>query len=141
MSALKTCSACGEAKPLKLYTEHRGTRDGLQTRCALCVMHAVRVSRPRDYRYFRNRDLLGRYGITIEQYDAKWDAQGGLCAICERPETQIHNGRLRWLSVDHNHRTSEVRGLLCSNCNRAIGYLQDNHDRALRAACYLEEWL
>lgn len=55
------------------------------------------------------------------QYEAMLSAQGGLCAICRKV-----NSDGRRLVVDHNHATKEVRGLLCSNCNRGIGCFQDS---------------
>ncbi len=71
---------------------------------------------------FLRRDLLKhRYGITIEQYDALLTAQGGVCAICKNPP----RGKMLRLSVDHNHTTKKVRGLLCITCNRTIGYLEN----------------
>jgi hypothetical protein len=59
--------------------------------------------------------LMRLYGITLKQYDDLLDKQLGLCAICDRKP----GGRR--LDVDHDHRTGEIRGLLCHLCNRALG--------------------
>lgn len=60
------------------------------------------------------------------------DAQGGGCAICgEGPGDRFH------LVVDHDHQTSEVRGLLCTACNVGIGNLRDDPDLLRRALAYL----
>lgn len=81
----------------------------------------------------RRRDLLKhRYGLTLEQFDELNTKQGGVCAICHQPP----RGKMTNLSVDHNHTTGEIRGLLCVTCNRAVGYL-DNADWLSKATKYL----
>lgn len=74
------------------------------------------------------------YGVTAEEYDALYKAQGGRCAICQRA-----TGRARRLAVDHNHQTGEVRGLLCKPCNSyGIGmFARDNPEVFDRGADYL----
>ena len=73
------------------------------------------------------------YGLTVEQYEALVSAQGGLCAIC------ASDGGGRRLAVDHCHATGKVRGLLCLNCNTALGKLGDSPSRLREAAAYLEK--
>jgi hypothetical protein len=70
--------------------------------------------------------------LTPDEYDTMLAAQGGLCAICERPLK---------LFVDHNHQTSVVRALLCNGCNSGIGMLGDDASRCYRAAQYLDSYL
>jgi hypothetical protein len=53
-------------------------------------------------------------GISEDEYAELLERQGGVCAICGNPP------KTRRLSVDHNHRTGKVRGLLCFRCNRAL---------------------
>lgn len=79
------------------------------------------------------RRIAESFGLTPADYFAALDHQGGGCAICgNRP------GKLR-LAVDHNHRTGEVRGLLCKRCNRdLLGRAHDNPDILRRAADYLD---
>ena len=64
---------------------------------------------------------LAQFGLTIEDYDAMYKAQGGVCAICKQPETSQRDGKVYRLAVDHDHNTGEVRGLLCFKCNSAMG--------------------
>ena len=61
--------------------------------------------------------------------------QGGVCAICKGPP----NGRYDKYVIDHDHRTGNVRGLLCNNCNAAIGFLRDDVELVDAAARYLRE--
>lgn len=78
--------------------------------------------------------LQTRYGITIEEFDRMFALQSGVCAICHKPEKDNYKRRL---SVDHDHNTGKVRGLLCHACNTAIGKFGDNPDRLESAARYL----
>lgn len=78
------------------------------------------------------------YGITVEQFNARLSEQGGVCAICRRPESDLgSSGRLRPLSVDHDHVTGAVRGLLCNRCNGMLGYARDSVETLKGAIAYL----
>ena len=74
------------------------------------------------------------YGISLADYQAILAQQGGVCAICKGPQ-QAHRTRL---SVDHDHVTGQIRGLLCDNCNTGIGKLQNNTTVLQKAIEYLE---
>lgn len=82
----------------------------------------------------KNTELRARFGITLEDYNSMIEKQGGVCAICGKEEP--YNGYS--LSVDHCHATGKVRGLLCSNCNRAIGLFKDSLEVIEKAISYLE---
>lgn len=73
------------------------------------------------------------YGVTSEQVDACFIRQGRRCAICRQDKPL---GRGSW-HVDHDHKTNKFRGMLCSNCNTALGLLFDNPVTAEKAAAYL----
>jgi hypothetical protein len=88
----------------------------------------------------RDRDFRKKYGIDIVEYQRMLVDQKGVCAICEKPETRVENGVIRMLSVDHNHTTGAVRGLLCSGCNLAIGYACDDPEVLTKAATYLRRY-
>lgn len=83
--------------------------------------------------------LLYSYGITLEQYDQLFEAQDGLCAVCGEPETMTNRGIVRRLSVDHDHQTGRVRGLLCANCNTAVGFIEAKPCRLTGIAAYLAQ--
>lgn len=72
------------------------------------------------------------YGLKDGDYGKLYEAQGGVCAICKRA-----NGSTRKLSVDHDHDTGEVRGLLCRPCNDMLGHARDDWRMFARATRYL----
>lgn len=81
----------------------------------------------------RSYNLETSYRITLEEYEQRFLAQKGRCRICDSPE---RSGRL--LAVDHDHVTGLVRGLLCSACNRGLGFFRDRPDVLRVAADYLD---
>jgi hypothetical protein len=133
--AKKTCTKCELEKPLKEFSQY--TEKGIKkhrARCKLCR------SEDQKNRYKQNPDvhraylLKQKYGITLDDYDELIEKQGGKCAICG---TDKPNGHHKRFVVDHNHETGEVRGLLCNNCNSALGYFQDNPDIIAKGFVYL----
>jgi bifunctional DNA-binding transcriptional regulator/antitoxin component of YhaV-PrlF toxin-antitoxin module len=80
------------------------------------------------------RSLRYRYGLTPEDFLELLNQQNGHCAICNKPPKEGRN-----LDVDHNHETGEVRGLLCNNCNRALGHFQESKEILQKAVNYLEQ--
>lgn len=88
--------------------------------------------------YNRRRDLKRQYGITAADYDAMFARQGGVCKGCGQPETAVYRGRVVRLSVDHNHTTGLVRGLLCGRCNHTLGWAAEDPTRLRGLAAYIE---
>jgi len=117
---VKTCTKCGLEKDL----------DGFEPKRNVCKK--CRQERRKSNQTHRQWKYRTKYNITLEEYDELLNKQGGHCWIC--PATT--NGNRRFV-VDHNHDTGEVRGLLCTNCNRALGYFQDNPDIVARGFVYL----
>jgi uncharacterized protein GlcG (DUF336 family) len=76
--------------------------------------------------------LKQNFGLTLAEYDKMLESQGGVCKICGG--VGLSGKRL---SVDHDHETGKVRGLLCSKCNTAIGLLDDDPKTFLKASLYL----
>jgi hypothetical protein len=91
------------------------------------------------FRKYRRGWYLGkRYGITMEQYEEMFVAQGGACAICGLEPRQKHRNDTR-LCVDHCHETGKVRALLCNSCNIGLSKFKDDSVLLQRAQWYLEE--
>lgn len=89
----------------------------------------------------RGRELRRKYGITIGQYEEMNKAQGGRCAICNNEEDRHEHrtGNRRKLAVDHCHKTSMVRGLLCWDCNVTLGRVDESIERLRAMIAYIEK--
>lgn len=100
-----------------------------------------RANRQANKDFTRDRDFRKKYGISYADYAALLQKQNGLCACCGRAESKVQFGNVRMLSVDHDHETEKVRGLLCGNCNQGIGYFgNDRPDLLRKAAAYLDAY-
>jgi len=131
------CCTCGYVGLREEFAS--STRKGITSlngKCKPC--HAAwRVEynqRESTKRYRRNYRLMTEYGISLVDYEAMLKSQGGGCAICGGTDT----GKTGFLSVDHDHKTGNVRALLCQPCNLALGFMQDNPERLRLAADYVE---
>jgi hypothetical protein len=100
--------------------------------------------------YVKNRDkrrqarhkyeLMRKYGLTVADYDRMFEAQGGVCKICKKPETRVSKtGWTYLLAVDHDKITMQIGGLLCAKCNKAIGVFDHNEEWLSTAASYIKE--
>jgi hypothetical protein len=90
------------------------------------------------------RGLLKRkYDLTLAEFDAMLEEQGGRCAICRTDDPGAHKrrkGARGVFAVDHDHITGKRRGLLCSECNSGIGKLGDSTERLEAALQYLKRF-
>lgn len=89
-------------------------------------------------RQLASRYIERTYGITLEVYERMLEEQGGLCAICGGEGFVMKESHTMKLAVDHCHSTGAVRGLLCHNCNRALGLFKDNPAHLAKAISYLK---
>jgi Recombination endonuclease VII len=79
-----------------------------------------------------DQNIRLRYGITGDEKRRLEVLQDYKCAIC-------HKTSHKPLNIDHNHVTGTIRGLLCHNCNRGIGYLHDSIPTLQSAVLYLQQ--
>jgi len=128
---MKTCTTCNNAKPLSEYHKHK---NGLRTQCKSCRNAYLKQWATANPDKRRAQKYRHRYGLTVEQYNSTLKEQNDRCAICQRLN---YENSEQFFLVDHNHTTGEVLGLLCRNCNTAIGLLQDDHQIVGQAAYYL----
>lgn len=141
---MKTCSKCGDDKPLSEYYKDRSTKDGYKASCKTCnKLVRTREGAPKAKYYKREdrwRRIFKNYGITEENYNRMVIEQNNKCAICNLEEIERYfTGEIRHLCVDHCHEIGTVRGLLCSKCNQAIGLLKDSITLLSNAIEYLKK--
>lgn len=95
------------------------TNTSIKPRCKECQR---KYERERYKTLGRDDPRNNNYGVSQAAYDKMLEIHLGGCAICKQKPTDMK------LRVDHNHKTNEVRGLLCHKCNTALGLLNENED-------------
>ena len=133
------CGRCKEYKPPTEFHKNKRSKNGLANTCKPCAitksreLHARRFATDPSYKRAKKDSYVKyRHGISLEEYEAMLETQGGECAVCGTPSPK--GG---W-HLDHNHLTNELRGFLCNPCNRGIGYLQDDINLLMKAIEYLK---
>ena len=147
----KLCPMCKLDLPLSSYQKAMGRKNNVQAYCKECTNkknrehyssdpRAIDKRRRREKRRLekdpmvkRRAELLRVYGITLEEWYDIYDEQNGVCAICDQ-ECKTKKS----LSVDHDHDTGRVRGLLCNRCNRGLGLFLDDPEILKKATRYLQ---
>ena len=136
----RTCTKCKETKSLSMFSKKEKTgKYNLQPRCKPCAAEDTRVwrelqspERIKDLYYRRN------YGMGLDEFNTRLANQQGKCKICDRT-LSLEGLTGDRVVVDHCHTSGLVRGLLCNECNRGLGYFRDNKEALIRAARYLME--
>jgi len=153
MSDTKTCTKCKKTKAMEDFCTDRSRKSGLTSWCKACrkisktkynrTERGKQTTRAHTKRYYMKNggtkfraglNLKYLYGITPADFDRMYVEQNGRCAICGKHQSDFK----RALDVDHDHETKVIRGLLCRNCNLAIGKFKDNPVLLRKAADYLE---
>lgn len=158
---MKRCRKCGTEKALTEFYREKASRDGYRPECKACTgarrklwykanrdreiervrawqqaNHAQYLRKQAEYRAsmarnYRSEHLRRKFGLTLDEYENLLRRQGGRCAVCGRRPGKAS------LHVDHDHKTGDIRGLLCFRCNGGLGQFKEQPARLLRAADYL----
>ena len=139
---MKICSICNIEKSTDLFYKKPNSK--FHTYCIACctVKHKLHYTANREKYLHRARSvdknkrrfsslkcrLKADFNLSYEEFISLLEKQNNLCAVCKKPESTIEprTQKTRHLSVDHCHKTGKIRGLLCNNCNRALGFLRDS---------------
>ena len=127
----KVCAMCNLDKPIDQF--YKRYQASWYSNCKECEKERRKQYKATTARSAQKNKLRG-YNMTFEDYERLYDSQEGLCMICQQP-----NNRDMLLAVDHDHATGKVRGLLCNNCNLALGLVHDDPHLLRRMAEYIEE--
>lgn len=145
--------AIGFIKPKRMADCHPNRPHESKGKCRSCYISAYNKAtgkgndwlkrHPEAARFHRWKNgLQVRHGITAEQWDQMFDEQGGKCANagCGRQfvrDASRDHRKVMSLQVDHDHESGVIRGLLCKQCNSALGHARDDVSRLIGLAEYL----
>lgn len=160
----RLCRSCDTRKSIEFFKFDKRSSDGLTWRCAECMRadhrrwgdhnrdhvrdmargsaKKARMINPGKIREnLRRSRLRTKYGIELEDLIALTDTQGGKCRICAKVLQLYAPDRRKGnvACVDHDHDTGQIRGILCSHCNRGLGLFMDSRPFIESAALYLKE--
>ena len=133
---MKKCTKCGVEKDRSFFCKKNATRDKLSPHCKTCgsaYSLKWRTEHPIVAKNSMRGYVLRKYSINEVTHNNMLNNQKGLCKICSK--TNYNN---KMLSIDHDHKTGVVRGLLCSKCNLALGGFCDSPDLLEKAINYLK---
>jgi len=111
------------------YAQHHFKKKSQEATARFKKCHPTRVKTIQ-----RRCDLKRKYGLTEKEWNELFLHQNNCCAACG--SSHPHDPQNRW-HTDHNHKTGEIRGILCRKCNITLGYVEDNHTHLLLLARYI----
>ena len=131
---IKPCISCGTARIRKGNWTKKAWADSVRCKSCAAMASAVKRRKHEDRSNLGKAYNLAKYNITMDVYNKMWADQDGKCAACHRPEGECGGVKL---AVDHDHACCPgkrscggcVRALLCSQCNTALGLLNDDPRR------------
>lgn len=159
---MKRCNGCNELKTVNQFSRNKAIPDGYDVRCKECqrayyqaTKEARRAASRRQYnkhtrghpekikeanqryqKHQRSATLQKKYGITLDDVMKMYRAQEGRCKICKR---SIHKKRNRHVDHIHGSKPIIIRGLLCGDCNRALGSAHDSISTLRAMIKYLQQ--
>ncbi|MDE3229139.1 MAG: endonuclease VII domain-containing protein [Chloroflexota bacterium] len=138
----KRCRTCKNHLPVEAFTRDWSKPDGRSTRCRQCTQQYFRRYRSDNREHIANllkrHGLARKYRLTPEQWAAMEASQDSKCAICQIAfdiGIPAHSPM-----VDHDHRTGQVRSLLCRRCNTMLGMAREQPAVLQAAIEYLNRW-
>ncbi len=142
------CCTCKKDKPLTEFGKNKSRPNGLQPNCHKCRRgqgkkwrkEATPEMLEKEYQRTRRWRIFKQFNLPADEYEALKVKQNGLCASCGQPETISSKlGRQHDLAVDHNHKTGQVRSLLCQRCNTILGRVEEDIEVLLKLVEYLRK--
>lgn len=135
---MKTCGKCNIDKSADEFYTHKNHTDGLSSYCINCTKASTADWYENNKSRAAETSWIGHirrtYGISQQQYLELFEKQNGCCAACLR-----HQDLFKFrMAVDHNHKTGEVRGLLCTPCNHRVVGRHTDGALLRRMADYVE---
>ncbi len=131
---VRKCSKCKITKNIIEFFNRSKNSYNYENICKVCKAEKQRKYRTDPIRE-RKYNLKNKYGMTHKDFNLILNKQNKRCKICGSKKPFGHGN----FHVDHNHKTGKIRGLLCINCNRALGFFKDNTFILFSAIKYLKK--
>mgnify|MGYP001569580853 CR=1 FL=1 len=153
----KMCRGCKKFQSKSLFYKSTAAKDGLFNKCKRCtnsdfyicakkrrdkakkekekIKSLIHPGKAGSAEYAKSVWLKVNYNITLYDYNRIFEEQKGCCAICNKHQIEIEKG----LVVDHNHKTNQVRALLCHSCNVLLGFAKEEISTLIGAISYLNK--
>lgn len=140
------CRSCGKAGKSYSTRDNGNGQRYYNLDCTTCkgrgrtrwIQRLRKTDPARAYRIGRHEQLMWKYKVSLKDYEAIFVSQGGVCAICgidDRKDLTVLS-----MPLDHSHSSGKNRGILCHNCNHALGKFKDSPVTLRNAADYIEKW-
>ena len=136
-----SCNKCNKILPVSFFFKESSCSRGYRYSCKSCESNRLAKYRNNPLNKIKSTESRRRwvrktkYNFPQELYDERLNEQGGVCAICS---TDTPGGRGQF-HADHDHNTNQPRGVLCHNCNVALGNFKDNPELLQKAIEYLNK--
>lgn len=129
---IRRCIKCLQELPDTKFPARPKRGDYREPTCYVCRAARAEELGHDKAKYMRERKIRS-YGTTAYEVAAMLDKQNGCCITCGRSGGEFKYG----LVIDHDHITGEIRGLLCSSCNSALGHVRDDIQVLFNMIAYL----
>ena len=133
------CNKCNEYKPESSFFKEASCKRGYRYACKDCEAARFKKYREDNKEKISSSRLKWHrkksYNFPPELFEQRFEEQGNVCGICK---SNIPGGRGAF-HADHNHQTNQPRGVLCHNCNVALGNFKDNPELLQKAIEYLNK--
>jgi hypothetical protein len=124
----KICSKCGELKDITLFAKGGKYADGRRNYCKKCHSSYVTAyikDNPLKRSKQNPKRKFKRHGLSEEKYLNIFNLYDGKCHACQDRAA---------INIDHDHLCCPgpyscgkcVRGVLCNQCNTALGLMNDD---------------
>jgi len=149
---MKRCYKCQEEKKQSEFNKNKTNKDGYADECRKCKSQYAKEyakkypEKAKEYhkkwrhsnydkitQKKKDNHLKYYYGLSLADRDAMLAAQNNVCFICGTTNTSD-----REFCIDHDHKTNQIRKLLCGSCNKGLGSFMDNSNNLRKAADYID---
>ena len=128
---MKVCVKCKQSKSLEEFYKRADRPNSYRSQCKVCHKLQSTGNISKNWNYFYDQKTARNYGLSVDEYHSLLIKANNCCTICGKGNSK------KRLSVDHDHSTGKVRGMLCDKCNRGLGHFNDDPKLLQKAVKYL----